>query len=618
MQFDRIRQFFGTPIVISGTLRDKFSSVTELVFGNLKSTEAKKFRMAFQSLIHPMLLEDGQISEKNKTVYRQLLDESFDARTARAYFDELTGITPLSTAAAAEIINAAAPGKSLQTAEFLIMLAVALGGRPETVAAARDAAEKLGMPEHDFEALLQKSRNEELRKQQLKKSGRGIAAALVVILIFMLTAKYLQSVIFGVLLACILLPLEKFFERRLTARRGIFFLLTLLFSVIFSPLRKLSSILTRKNSGETLPPADETVRQKREIVRQSVILTVLTALALALAAAFGVSKLTGHYMSNLQQSIRLWETARAHTADKETKKPVSRYSYALEKLRENFESLPIVQTGLDYLAKLMKNPEVRDQLTRSALRSSGGILNLTGGVIGWFAALVCDILLAIFFALLFLIKFAEVSSSSAEKRPGASGSEYIVRNFFNGIWLPGADENLLKDTSRIIDGVLSRLRVWLKGYLTLIMVDSSFYTVCFFFLGVPFFLPLGIVAGCGIALPYLGPILSCGLTLLVTIAGGGATGEMLLAIVVCYLIYNGIIEQFILYPAVIGESLGLSTLETIVVVLLGAAFAGIPGMIFALPAASVAKYIIPQIYHGFSLRRNDKGIADADNRIEGR
>ena len=130
------------------------------------------------------------------------------------------------------------------------------------------------------------------------------------------------------------------------------------------------------------------------------------------------------------------------------------------------------------------------------------------------------------------------------------------------------------------------------------------YTTCFFFLGVPFFLPLGIIAGCGIALPYLGPVISCSLTLLVTLAAGAATPEMLLAIIICYLIYNGIIEQFILYPAVIGDSLGLNTLETIVVVLLGAIIAGIPGMIFALPTASVAKYIIPMIYHGFSSRKS--------------
>ena len=98
-------------------------------------------------------------------------------------------------------------------------------------------------------------------------------------------------------------------------------------------------------------------------------------------------------------------------------------------------------------------------------------------------------------------------------------------------------------------------------------------------------------------------VLSCAATLLVTLACGGASGNLLVAIIICYLIYNGIIEQFILYPAVIGESLGLSTLETIIMVLLGAIFAGIPGMILALPAASAAKYIIPQIYRGLTDRK---------------
>ena len=41
----------------------------------------------------------------------------------------------------------------------------------------------------------------------------------------------------------------------------------------------------------------------------------------------------------------------------------------------------------------------------------------------------------------------------------------------------------------------------------------------------------------------------------------------------------------------------MTTLETIIVVLLGAIFAGIPGMILALPASSMIKYLVPQIYN---------------------
>ena len=332
---------------------------------------------------------------------------------------------------------------------------------------------------------------------------------------------------------------------------------------------------------------------QQHIIRQSITLCCITVLVIIVAVFFGVSKLTGHYMKNVQHSIRSWE----HEQIKELKNGTSADAL-FAKVQENFKSIPMAQRGLDYLKKVINSPQIREQIIRNMISRNGGIVNFTGTVIGGVVSFFCDLLLTIFFSLLFLFKFAEYSNSGTEKRPG---SEYIVRMFFSGIWLPGADESVIQETCKIINGILFRFRTWLKGYLTLILVDSTFYTTCFFFLGVPFFLPLGLIAGCGIVLPYFGPVISCALTLLVCIAAGGANAEILLLIIIAYLIYNGIIEQFILYPAVIGESLGLSTLETIIVVLLGAILAGIPGMIFALPTASIAKYLIPLIYHGFSI-----------------
>ena len=109
---------------------------------------------------------------------------------------------------------------------------------------------------------------------------------------------------------------------------------------------------------------------------------------------------------------------------------------------------------------------------------------------------------------------------------------------------------------------------------------------------------MGALAGVGILLPYIGPVSSALLTVLVTLAVGGAdvTVVQIACIIGVYLIHNGVIEQFFIYPMIIGESLGLTTLETIIVVLLGGILAGIPGMIFALPTASVIKYLVPQIY----------------------
>ncbi|MBE6376233.1 MAG: AI-2E family transporter [Lentisphaerae bacterium] len=593
LQINRLKHLFDSSQSISRTLREKFAAVTEIFSGD----QQRNSRLAFTSLVYPLLVHDGKVSTAGKAVYRRLLEEYFDLPTADVHLSELAGIDPVSVDEAARILKSSSAEKALQTAEFLIALTVSTGGNTQSVAFVREASLALGMDAETFSAQLRKMYEAEKRKQRLRNSGRGIFAALVIIAVFLLTAKYLQSVIFGVLLACILLPLEKFYERKLSSGSGMIYYLVKCAGLPLVPLKKLSGILARKADEAPVFPAGKVRHKERRIIRQSVVLTFCTALVMVVLISFGISKLTGHYMRDLQTSIRIWEHERLRTTD--DGEPVSRSEYAFEKIRDNFESLPVIQSGLDYLQKLINNPEFRDQLTRSIFRRSGGIINFTGGVLGRFISLLCDLLLTVFFALLFLMKFAEYSSSGKGK---LTGSEYIVRNFFNGIWLPGVDDSLIAETCRIINGILFRLRIWLKGYLTLILVDSSFYITSFFFLGIPFFLPLGFVAGCGIALPYLGPVISCCLTLLVTVAAGGATGEMLLAVIICYLIYNGIIEQFILYPAVIGDSLGLSTLETIIVVLLGAVFAGIPGMIFALPAASVAKFIIPQIYHGFFLK----------------
>ena len=597
LHLERLKQVLGFRQNPSRNLREKFAAITELVFGGQSHEKTGVFRMAFLSLVHPLLVKNGQVDENAKGIYRRLLEEYFNFQIAETHIAELTGISPLDKDTAVKNILETAPDKAVRTAEFLITLTVSLGGDTGDIRFVREVSLNLGMSAADFSAFLRKSTEDEMRKRRVNNSRRGIIAALIIIAIFFLTAKYLQSVIFGLLLACILLPMERFFERRLRRRKGICFLITRFGSALAFPLKKLSLILTRKNDDQ--PENDMRNARSKEMhtVKQAMLLTVISALLITGAAIFGISKLTGHYMHDLQSSIKQWEQERLMSNNGDGQ---SRTGYVLDKLRSNFESLPIIQHAIDRLGRVLKNPEFRQQMIDKMYENGHGIFGVTSSVLSGMVSFLCDILLTVFFAMLFLFKFAEFS---AQKDGKVSGSEYIVRNFFNGIWLPGADENLIQDTCRIIRGILSRLRIWLKGYITLIMVDSTVYTICFFFLGVPFFLPLGLIAGCGIALPYLGPVISCALTLLVTIAVGGATGEMLLAVIICYLIYNGIIEQFILYPAVIGDSLGLSTLETIIVVLLGAIVAGIPGMIFSLPTASVAKFIIPQIYHGFYKRK---------------
>lgn len=217
------------------------------------------------------------------------------------------------------------------------------------------------------------------------------------------------------------------------------------------------------------------------------------------------------------------------------------------------------------------------------------------GTLSGIAAILVDILLTIFFFSLFLRTIALNTDSRGK---GQSLSSYLVRTVFNGSWLPEAKEETLAEGERIIGGVVFKLKAWLRGYIILVSIDTIVYSTVFYLLGVPYAPILGFLAGCGLLLPYIGPIASALLTILVTLAIGGDTvsGLQIAGIIGIYLFHNGIVEQFFLYPAVIGETLGLTTLETIIVVLLGAIFAGITGMIFAMPAAAVIKYLVPQFY----------------------
>jgi predicted PurR-regulated permease PerM len=107
------------------------------------------------------------------------------------------------------------------------------------------------------------------------------------------------------------------------------------------------------------------------------------------------------------------------------------------------------------------------------------------------------------------------------------------------------------------------------------------------------------VAGLTVLLPFLGPLVSVVLTIGVCVVTGHADLTLLGLIGATYVTMNMIVEQLFLYPAFVGEALGLNILETLIVVLLGGLFAGLAGMIFAVPVASVLKFLIPRLYQSF-------------------
>ena len=596
----KLKQFLFGRINVGRTLRESFEFVAGFVGHDISgSSDARRIRFAVNALVRHLLEKEGRIPPERREICRRLWEDHFDHAYAETRLQELIGDETVSIEEAVTVLNKLSDIQRQQIVEFLLALAVALGNLPDEVGFVFEIAEKLGVLKAGLDDRHAQLSEEARKRKLLVSSGWGVVVAIGVILLFVITAKLLQSVIFGLIIGCVLLPLEKLVERQLRRKRGLFYLLSSIGSGILFPLRKLSQVLNRKIDDT---PADEQKMSERRIIRKAVSVTAVSCIFMVLALGIGVSKFAGHHMRSLRAAVV------EHTVSGEDFPVVARLSEQLDAWKVRFEALPLVKSSLEFAEKVINDPETRTQLSGELLKRSGGMLEITADIFSVITAFFANLLLTIFFALLFLFKLAEFCREDGSDK---SKSEYVVRTIFNGIWLPGADEAVISEARRIIEGVFFRLRVWLKGYITLVIVDSTVYTIIFFFMKLPFFWLLGIIAGCGILLPYLGPVISCAITLLVTLSLGGVSGSIFFGIIIAYLIYNGIIEQFILYPSVIGDALGLSTLETIIVVLLGAIFAGIPGMIFALPAASVAKYIIPQLYRNFLRPENFKHSDEA-------
>lgn len=554
-----------------------------------KSDSSKgNYRQSVYMLVIFLLSKNGSFPPHAEQMFRRLLEEAAPGVNAERAWQEIKETAPGSFEETAAVFSELTREKQLRCISFIQSLLLRLNSPEEVFGQLKKLSLACGIDEATYDCGLEELRKLHARRERMFRSGAGIIAALIVLLVFILTATLLSPVIFGLILAYLLLPLERYFEKSWRMKSGFGYWFGLVSSNITWLPRKIASVLKRRESDRPPTPEQQHRKEEQRIIARAVGQTIMAASLAALLFAGGVYAVTTHYLRG--SSIKTTVTA-------EGKKKLQ-LPGALQNAKERLLGIPLVKYLAEQTEKSLSDKETRQELASVIMQRSGGVFSFLFNVMGFVGTLIFELLLTVFFALLFLLKMAEYSSSGS-----GGGGSYAVRTILVSNWLPNVSEATLGEAQRILKGVFARLRIWVRGYLTLVLIDSTVYTILFGLLDVPYFPVWGIIAGCGILLPYVGPIFSCAVTLLVTWLIGDPSVMQLVLIGVCYLVYNGIIEQFILYPLVIGESLGLSTLETIIVVLLGAIFAGIAGMIFALPAASVIKYLVPQIYRCWDVFR---------------
>ncbi len=137
---------------------------------------------------------------------------------------------------------------------------------------------------------------------------------------------------------------------------------------------------------------------------------------------------------------------------------------------------------------------------------------------------------------------------------------------------------------RGIDGVLGG---FVRGQLLLAAAVGLLATLATHLLGLRYALLLGLWAAVAELVPYVGPFLGA---VPACLAGLLVSPWLGLQVAVVFLIIQQL-ENAIIAPRVMGQTVGLHPLAVMLAVLSGGALGGIPGMVLAVPLAGVARVI---------------------------
>ena len=458
-------------------------------------------------------------------------------------------------------------------------------------------ARALGISEETFRREEAAALEEHNRRMKLVRSSTGLIASVVVIGIFVLTATFLKAVLFGLILAYFFQPLQQRYQRSFLENGLMARLIDVAKLVCVRPfawtMEKVSGLF-RQHPAEPSAAANGDAAVLQAISRScnAAVITVSGALVLLLV---------GMVLLTLSVKPKQIDTDKARTQ--------------MAKVVGKAGSLPLVGDEAKKLQATLNDPEEfaalrerlftraqEDEATQKSLM--GGATKALGAAVGVLSAvgtLALNTLLSIFFFSFFLGKLAAFRQrNGAEVKEG----DYLVQSLFETSWLPTTSEETLQSAAEVINEVFFKLKTWVRGYMCIIYIETVIYVTAFLLLGVPYAIPLGMLAGLTVLLPFLGPMVSVVLTVGTCVVTGHADPTLLVLVGCTYVIMNMVVEQLFLYPAFVGEALGLNILETLIVVLLGGLFAGLAGMIFAVPVASVLKFLVPRLYQ--SMRAGDE------------
>ncbi|MEK7616688.1 MAG: AI-2E family transporter [Patescibacteria group bacterium] len=144
---------------------------------------------------------------------------------------------------------------------------------------------------------------------------------------------------------------------------------------------------------------------------------------------------------------------------------------------------------------------------------------------------------------------------------------------------------------KLIVQIEEKLGGWFRGQLALSLIIGTLSYIGLISLGIPYALPLAVVAGILEVIPVIGPIVSAIPSVLIALTISPILG---FAVAVMYFVIQQL-ENHLIVPQVMKRAVGLNPLVVILAIAVGSRLLGIGGAILAVPIAVVMQIVVGEI-----------------------
>ena len=230
----------------------------------------------------------------------------------------------------------------------------------------------------------------------------------------------------------------------------------------------------------------------------------------------------------------------------------------------------LVQSSIDEMDAFLRN------------QSEEIIRTLTSSAKGLFSAFTTGII--VFFLTFFML----------------SNGEKIKKTFIRAV-----PNRFFEPSLILLDGLNRQLGDYLRSRVIQTILLSTLCAIGYWILGLKFALILGFIAGLANLIPYIGPFIGAipaTMIALIEIETRLGFGWSLIGIGLITIAVQ-VIDNAVIFPLLIGKSVELGPITTIVVVLLGEQFFGFIGLLMAVPITAMIKLTISEVivqFNGYS------------------